>query len=325
MMKVNNISNRGDSYVNRLVSFFQDEWSNSFEIKKRIKNHVFLCEVKGQKWILKAYKNKRSLGQQLSFFKKWNSNNPMWVQFSAYSDGSYVKEWEGKYWVIMPYISGQSLTYKKEEDRKEALEVIQAFHHQSERVRIKRPILRDPLYLRYIQRLLNLEETESYFIQFGYHSLYLDIVHMCHQFIQKYQELPWSHLEEDSLTNGTWIHGDVASHNFIRRRDGLVSLIDFDLLSYSPHVYDYIQFGQRYIPWYEETEEKFISLFHPYVDVADPFWYMGVSYPADILREWLRFVRNNPNSIEIKSYLKYLEVEWERRKKFVKSFISMLS
>lgn len=324
-MKVNNISNRGDSYVDRLVSFFHKEWSSSFKVKKKIKEHVFLCEAEGERWILKAYKSKRSLSQQLSFFKKWKSNNPMWVQFSSFPDGRIVKEWDQKYWVIMSFVSGQPLSYKKEEDRKEALEVIQAFHHQSERVQIKRPILRDPLYLRYYQRLKNLEETESYFTQFGYQWLYLDIVQTCRKLIHKYEELPWSSLEDESLTNGTWIHGDVASHNFIRRPDGLVCLIDFDLLSFSPQVYDYIQFGQRFIPWYEDKESDFISLFEPYVNVQDPFWQKGVVFPADILREWIRFVRNSHNPAEIKSYLKYLEVDWKRRKKFVKSFISMLS
>ncbi|MEQ6375789.1 phosphotransferase [Bacillaceae bacterium S4-13-56] len=322
---MNNISNRGDSYANRLVSFFQKEWSTSFKIKKRIKEHVFLCETDEKKWILKAYKSKRSLGQQISFFKKWKSNNPMWVQFRSFPDGRWVKEWDQKYWVIMSYVSGQSLSYTNEEDRKESLEVIQTFHHQSERVRIKRPILRDPLYLRYYQRLNNLEETESYFTSFGYQWLYMDIVQTCRYLIQKFEDLPWSNLEDESLNNGTWIHGDVASHNFIRRQDGLVCLIDFDLLSFSPHVYDYIQFGQRFIPWYEDQESEFLSLFEPYVDVTDPFWQEGVAFPADILREWIRFIRNNHNPVEIKSYLKYLEVEWKKRKKFVESFFNMLS
>ncbi|MDQ7863228.1 phosphotransferase [Peribacillus frigoritolerans] len=41
------------------------------------------------------------------------------------------------------------------------------------------------------------------------------------------------------------IHGDCAHHNFLRRADGTLTLIDFDLMANAPRCIDYLQYANR--------------------------------------------------------------------------------
>src|SRR5690625_6671391 len=59
-------------------------------------------------------------------------------------------------------------------------------------------------------------------------------------------KLSWEKDEKEARLNGEWVHGDVASHNFIQNEQTF--MIDFDLLRCGSQLYDYIQLGQRCLP-----------------------------------------------------------------------------
>ena len=87
-------------------------------------------------------------------------------------------------------------------------------------------------------------------------------------------------------------HGDVAHHNFFYKDDGTLYLIDFDLISISPPLIDYLQYCNRIMPnisgsselWGYEQLKKYKN---------NPAFLYALLFPTDIFREWNRIIREN--------------------------------
>lgn len=84
----------------------------------------------------------------------------------------------------------------------------------------------------------------------------------------------------------TIIHGDCAHHNFLRKQDGKLALIDFDLIAKGPRIYDYLQYANRILPHLDQpsTEIWEYSQINTYRD--NPAFLYALAYPSDIFREW---------------------------------------
>lgn len=91
----------------------------------------------------------------------------------------------------------------------------------------------------------------------------------------------------------TIIHGDVAHHNFLRRSDGALCLIDFDLVSLAPPIIDYLQYANRILP----TVNYDLNALWNYMELKkfleNPFFLYALAYPTDIFREWNRLIKEN--------------------------------
>ncbi len=96
-------------------------------------------------------------------------------------------------------------------------------------------------------------------------------------------------------------------------------MLDFDLLHEGPHVYDWIQFGQRQLPYCTDVTEL-ASLMGEWW--TDAIWQRGMVFPADILREFNRGL--GEHGIDEIAKLKHLEFQWKRRLEFVDSFTNMV-
>jgi hypothetical protein len=111
------------------------------------------------------------------------------------------------------------------------------------------------------------------------------------------------------------IHGDVASHNFLRTGQEEIYLIDYDLIAVAPPSIDYLQYASRVLPhvqWsfaYLEQWTAFQSL------LAKPWFLTALIFPADLMREYRFFLRTKtPFSIP----------HFEHRKQFVQKIIDMI-
>lgn len=312
-----NKSIQRDEFYDRLSSFLlQKGMLESNEIST-IKPHVFyLKTIAGNELILKKHSKQENVKQQWDFFEQMSKTDV--VPFTRYPNGQKVISDVHAYWTIMPYITGDKLYYKYAADRTEAVRTLQCFHSQAANIYVAEPIKKENIFIRWYWRLLAFKKTKSLFEENGFMSLYHDIVKITIMHLQFITQFPWEQYEADAIEKGLWIHGDVASHNFIHSNH----LIDFDLLQSTAQIYDYIQLGQRFLPHLNWDVEKLLA-YQMVKDNELKAWLSAIFIPTDLLREWLYFIKSAKTSI-VSNYLRDMEKEWTKRLVFLKNAKSML-
>ncbi|WP_176555824.1 phosphotransferase [Virgibacillus ndiopensis] len=316
---MNSNSRRDELKINRLSSFLYQEGKVNVANIVPIKANVFLVKTSdGNKVILKKHRKKEDVDQQWDFFDKLSTS--IVIPFRRFPNGKKILISNGYYWTIAPFIEGTKLNYAINDDRKACLATLRAFHERAEDIRVTNPLRRKLFYKRWYKRLQSFKNTRDYFLNYGFENLFKDIVQTTETQLRLVSELPWERLERKAEEKRVWIHGDVASHNFIRSRD--VYMIDFDLLGQSPQIYDYIQLAQRFLPYLDWNLDKLIS-YRMVEDSQLKFWILAMTVPSDVLREWLHFLSRN-STMSMEEYLTNMENEWIKRQEFLKNAKAML-
>ncbi|MEN2765867.1 phosphotransferase [Ornithinibacillus xuwenensis] len=304
---------RDDNRNNRLSSFLL--WEGNLETSKihPIKRNVYFIEENtGRKLILKGHSNEINMKQQWEFFESIRSKEI--VPFLRFPNGKKeITTGTNYFWTISPYVSGRKLNYKYQEDRKRAIDTLKKFHQKAQEIHVKNMVRKQLFYKRWTIRLNKFKETEHIFYKYRFEKLFNDITSTMSQYIDIVSRYPWFQEQLDAERKGIWVHGDVASHNFIQNEHTFI--IDFDLLQSTSQIYDYIQLGQRFLPFIDWDAEKLLA-YNVVTDVDVEKYLLSVFIPSDLLREWLHFLnRSIPNNLY--TYLQSLEEEWIKRKKFL--------
>lgn len=308
-----------DEFNYRLSSFLYEKGKLESQKISMIKAHVFFLEaVNGDELIVKKHRNKENVDQQWHFFDAVDESQI--VPFINFPNGQKVISSNHSSWTISPYIQGDKLYYKRSDDRKEAIRTLQKFHNSASNISVAKPIIKDSMFIRWYRRLLNFKKTEMIFKEHGFMNLYKDIVQMTIAHFRFAAKFPWESKEKSAIESGLWIHGDVASHNFLRNDN--TYLIDFDLLQCTAQIYDYIQLGQRFLPYLNWDLERFLSYRIVKESELKPLLY-AIFIPSDLLREWLYFISSGKKS-SVYNYLYDMEKEWLKRLTFLKHAKSML-
>ncbi|MCT2537976.1 aminoglycoside phosphotransferase family protein [Aquibacillus koreensis] len=314
---------RDDSILNRLASFLYHEGGLIVTQVKQIKDRVFkVWTNEGESLILKGKPSLTGLVQQWDFFQEIES--AFICKFTPFPNGKRMLHGLGFYWVITPFIEGEQMCFDKPEDRHDVLEVLKLFHKDAEGIELPNPILRQPLYARWNGRIEKLEKMRPLMQQLGYHAFYKDLLYMTHHKLNRFKAIDWHLFEADAVEKLKWIHGDVASHNFIRGINGKVYMIDFDLLSLSPPIYEYIQLGQRFLPSLTWDVSSLMSYCIWEDEQMIQTWLLGITVPSDLIRDLWYFINGNRNVKEIDSYLDRLTNSWYHRLEFVEHVEEML-
>ncbi|MFA1822555.1 hypothetical protein ACDX78_20725 [Virgibacillus oceani] len=309
-----------DEFINRLYSFLLKEGGISISQASRIKSHVLCIKtINNKKYILKKHKNKEILYQQWEFFKA--TDNGVLIPFHPFPNGRGFLTYKDSYYTISPYVEGKKLNYKFSEDRKAAVATVKKFHRKARNIYIKRPVNKKPFFIKWYDRLLAFKQTEALFNKYGFDYLYRDIVKTTGVQLRLLSGFPWDKLERDAKWNGHWVHGDVASHNFIKSAQNTF-MIDFDLLHCTTQLYDFIQLGQRFVP-HENWEIEELRKYNMVDEDEIRIWAYAMAVPSDVLREWLHFLNKKPSGIP--DYLKRLDKEWGNRRYFLKSIEKVLN
>ncbi|WP_445490158.1 phosphotransferase [Niallia sp. 03133] len=119
------------------------------------------------------------------------------------------------------------------------------------------------------------------------------------------------------------LHGDVAHHNFLRGKNELLYLIDFDLISIGPKSVDYVQFANRILPlinWSFYHLEK-IAVFQPLI--KNKSFLTALAFPSDLFREWNRLIRQNnqTNTRMVHHLIKLTTNQFSKRRKFIQKIM----
>lgn len=88
------------------------------------------------------------------------------------------------------------------------------------------------------------------------------------------------------------VHGDVAHHNFFYKNDGVLYLIDFDLISKAPPIIDYLQYCNRIMPDIRNIQELWSYKQLAKYKNNSAFLY-ALTFPTDVFREWNRIIRED--------------------------------
>lgn len=311
--QVNRNNKRDEKRIDRLSSFLYQKGKLDCKTIQPVKSHVFHVMVQnGTHYILKKHANLDVLEQQWRFFDQMQSL--VVVSFERFPNRKRYIKHNGYFWTIAPFIEGEKLHYAYEQDRRRSVRALQRFHQDARTVTIKHPLKRRLFYLRWADRLKAFRETESYFFNHGFATLFRDIVKQTENHLYNVAQLPWSRMEWEARKKGEWVHGDVAGHNFIHGRN--TRMIDFDLLAATPVLYDYIQLGQRFLPYIAWDIDTLLD-YQMVPETETSYWVQAMLVPADVMREWLHFLKNHENEA-IGSYLAKMEIDWIERQYFLK-------
>ncbi|MFD1018891.1 phosphotransferase [Thalassobacillus hwangdonensis] len=290
---------------------------------KAMKLHVFKIRCGNQFFALKAYSNPAKLEQQHLFFKEWEASSSYGAAPIAFPNGLRYVEDGKDHWGLFEWIDGEALNFRYKRDRQEALKFLYAFH-TSCRGTTKPIIQRSPLYIKFERRAEVFNDTRPLFRNLGREHLYEDIAEVCDITLRAFRNENWKGIHEKAHTEKSWIHGDVAHHNFIRTDTGEIKLIDFDLLQMGPEVYEFIQLGQRYLHHIDHSWSKLTSLFRDVPNKKQ--WLKGLLVPSDFMREWIHLTRRFKDDYRrMDAELVEYEQMWQERKRFVEKVLDMLS
>ncbi|WP_148530692.1 phosphotransferase [Virgibacillus salexigens] len=312
---------RDESY-HRLSSFFFHKGELMVKKIRMIKQpSVYsLTTSDEQKYIVKHHLQRQKVKRQWEFFEAMEDRTII-NTFIHFPNGKAYLDSDDGVWTIAPYLEGKKLHYMNEEDRWKALECITQFHQNAVHIYPRSSRTNTEYIKRWYQRILLFQETKAIFDHYHFTSLFQDIIQTAKYYLSKCMQIPIRQYEEEAIMNGKWIHGDVAAHNFLKV-DNTVYLIDFDLVRNTAPIYDKIQLGQRFLPYIGWNLNKLLS--YPMVNEYDlKAWLYAICIPVDIMREWLRFLRQGNHSNSYNELI-HIQNKWEIRQYFFNDMKIML-
>ncbi|MDL4841645.1 phosphotransferase [Aquibacillus rhizosphaerae] len=321
-MKVNNKMYRDDSHMSRLSSFLINEGGLEVINIGQIKENVFYIKTVEGSFVLKGKHSCDTIKQQWKIFSEIDNQHVS--KFSHFPNSKQFLSGYGLHWTITPFIEGTALSFNSHRDRVDALTTIATFHNNAQGITVNDPIIKDPLYLKWNKRISKLNKTKYLMEQHGFLELYEEIMKLTEKRLSVFEQLDWYQIEKDAVEECKWVHGDVASHNFLRDNKQKIYMIDFDLLSLSPPVYDYIQLGQRFLPYLDWDLDRLLAYNMCGNEQEFRIWLLGITIPSDLIREWWYFNLKSRTERQYKWYLTRLSNDWMKRLRFVEEVESML-
>lgn len=96
----------------------------------------------------------------------------------------------------------------------------------------------------------------------------------------------------------------------MRKADGTLTLIDFDLMASAPRCIDYLQYANRISNHLEDAATMLWQIPQLKKYQSDPAFLYALTYPTDIFREWNR---QNKSSSQLHSVWKMTVEDFSER------------
>jgi hypothetical protein len=321
-----NIKRGGDDYFfNRLFSYLTRKHEVKIKEMTQLRGNVYLVETDKHRFILKGYKDLRKLKIQEAFTSSLRKSG-FDQSYRFYNQDKDPLHFEGSYYGCIEFIEPHEkrFDYGIPSDRDEGIDLLNRFHDHT-----------TVLLPSYAGMLHKTDLTRKWRHRMNEFTKNLPVVN---GYVNKHiteELLKWADFSLENFANSkkqleteppAILHGDVAHHNFLRSKDGKLNLIDFDLISSGSKAYDMLQYANRILPfldWQFESLEK-INHLNKWLD-SDAFLF-GLLYPADILREWNRLVRdrNHPNPYSLAPIVEMTVSQFQQRKQFQEDVKSRL-
>src|SRR5690606_14778942 len=182
-----------------------------------IKKNVYKVKGNHNWWIIKCYREDiKNKIWSLSNLLKEEASFVTFVPFP--NEKLWLEDRQGQYWCLMPYRDGEGFSFKKEEDRLDAIQLLQQFHEKMNGNKIG--YIRQKSYLEKLENRYNrFIQTKNVFTRHNQYYFFKKVDKQLQNMLQKLRRLPWDNLEYKAMRRRTIIHGDCASHNFICQSD----------------------------------------------------------------------------------------------------------
>jgi hypothetical protein len=279
-----------DSRQNRLLSYLRKTLSIKIEELIHIRSHVYEVKLTEGKMIIKGFPSLRTLKIQESFTRSLKKEG----FYQTYEFFSITKEplyFDTKYYGCLPYIEPgmQPFYYDTMQQCQEGLELLASFHHTTAQLvdNYQSYLPAFSLKDKWRERFLQFKENEqllSFFLPRNViHDLNIWANWSLNGLLQNWK----------TFTQGqnVILHGDTASHNFLRTANNDLFLIDFDLISIGPAVNDYLQMANRILPYFGWSMDTLVSFSQFRSFLKESFFLYALAFPTDIFREWNRLIR----------------------------------
>lgn len=324
MMKTDQLIFRDDFNRNRLFFRLSEETKLIIHSYTKIKHNLYKILTEEGLYILKGYTEPGNLDSIIHFSQLLHKSGfHTGLMYEKFKDGSFLLNEQGIVWVLLKYISPKrKFSFSKEKDREDGLLTLQKFHHHSKTILPNLPhdLPKENTVAKWQNRLRIFESHGPILTKWFNPHVISEIVYYSHLSLNS---LAKDYVESDEVV----LHGDVASHNFIRAADNKVYLIDYDLLSVGSAEWDFVQYASRILPFIKWSGSLF-QIHSKLIDMGkDHSWFRtALSFPMDILREGNHFSKSigderMPNSF---ANLSYFISTWELRKHFLTNYNNLI-
>ena len=225
----------------------------------------------------------------------------------------FGKKWFGSLDYISP--SKNKFRFTEEKDRLQGIELLEEFHEVSQDLPIDVPLFHQEK--KWKERLALFVRNKKYVGQYVSDEIlkeWTDWGGWALSGFEKHQSL-WKGEKR------VIIHGDCAHHNFLRKQDGTLTLIDFDLMARAPRCIDYLQYANRIIPHLDDPATEMWKIPQLSRYRTDPAFLYALAYPTDIFREWNRI---NKSSSQLHSVWKMTVEGFTKRMKLNEKLADMI-
>lgn len=301
-----------------LLSYFK-QLDMPIRLMKPIKPELMLIQTEDGKLIIaKQFKNEMSLARQKEFLALLKEAG--FHRSYTFSEAFPPFEYRGRCIGFLPYIHPheQAFTYRTQDERLEGLILLKKMHGASKHISRRMSHLSDQPFnqvRKWKERLAEFKQNEKIIKPYMPEKVYQAYASMGKWVLKELKEEEIG--KKDTLVI---IHGDLAHHNFLRRSDGKLFLIDFDLMAKAPAIIDDLQYANRLLVYNSYSLEEILSL-PPFREHRyNREFLIGLAYPTDIYREWNRVCRENlwADQRRMKAMYDYTLNDFQERMSFFK-------
>ena len=279
----------GGGLYDCLLVYLKQQDCHVYEMKA-IKPRLMKISTDKGIFIAKQFANQTRLLMQLEFLNKLR--NTGFKGAYLFSDEIKPFECKGKSIGFLEYLPkhSKSYTYENYSERLEGLDLLKQMHEASAM------IIDDLVMNKYTfsqvskwrERLDEVILNGSRLKRIIPDSVLVEYVRMGEWTLNMLGNYELEDVDEKPVM----IHGDLAHHNFFRKDNGELLLIDFDLMAEAPPMIDYLQYANRLLIFNNCSLKEILSFpqLKKYRD--NPFFLIGLCFPTDIYREWNRICRD---------------------------------
>jgi Ser/Thr protein kinase RdoA (MazF antagonist) len=328
-----------------LLVSFERAYNQPVKQMEELKSgRIYLLQTNTDRFVLKCYSDEEQVRWQekcLQHLLDKNTKGIVPYVLNRYRD--YVNAYEDEWYVVMPWIPGRNLNPNDPVQVEDGIKLLAHFHRQATGVYGKQPIIpfRSHVQQQWQDRLQQFEQSltevtpqraEEYGLLYFMDQIGEEAAEWGRTVLESLSEAYLLFLEEQAQGERRVAHRDVAPHNFLELDERRYYLLDYDLLDYSPPVYDVLQYTNRMLPYYKWSFDFAFRLFdqyrrnHPYGIVQAHTFALFLIYPQDIYREWLGVYKHKAGYHPRRAFLYFqaLTRSWPERKLFVRQCMSML-
>jgi hypothetical protein len=323
-MTWSNQHSRRDDFITRNRLFLLLQRYNIFTKSiLKIKPNIYEIHTNNGQYILKRFTNKDKLLIQVDLHRYLlNRSYYNITPFLSFSPNVHYIEDEQFYWGIMKKVHSVPFTFQEENDRADALTLLLKFQEASlgfaHTAHYSIPTFH--LYERWSNRLHIFQSVSNVRNPIPY-DVYKLLIQWGEWTLTNLSTKKLMDIEYQSNKKGKLIHGDCASHNFLRNKEGQLVMTDLDLIAIAPFEYEMIQFVNRIMPHlnWSYSRLKRIQSIQP---LLRKDWFLtSLLFPFDWYRELQLAVKQPTKRYYVISRM--LD-QIEPRVKFVQEIMNMI-